>query len=275
MIDPAIVARASDALRSALIFTNDDERVVAFDGGVALLAPSNPGYWWGNGLRLDRPPAAGDLARRTAWFDRHVRSEVPQVRHATFGWDGDDGGDVEPFIAAGFTHFTTRMLGVDRGGAIVAPHVADGAVVAVRDDDWDRLVPLFDGLREPAQTEAEHAAFIAGRVAQWRRLVGRGRGAWFAIEADGRPVATLGVFAEAVRGTDGRRIGRFQQVVTDVAFRRRGHAGTLVAAAARHAFEALDVDTLLIGADAHGDALRLYAACGFRVRSTHHGVERG
>lgn len=272
-VDPAIAARASDALRSALIFLPDDGRVVAVDGGFAMLDPANPGYWWGNSLRLDRPPAGGDLERWRALFERTVRAAVPAARHTTFAWDGDDAGDVAPFVEAGFVSFEAAMLGADRGTTIAAPRPADVAIEPVEGLRWDALAALLETLREPNQAIDDHAAFVARRIANWRRLVGRGRGTWWSIADGDRIVAALGVFAEAERGRDGRRIGRYQEVVTDAGFRRRGYAGTLVARAARHAFEVLDVDTLLIGAGANGDPRRLYEACGFRLRSRHHGLE--
>ncbi len=85
--------------------------------------------------------------------------------------------------------------------------------------------------------------------------------------------ATLGVFVEAARGPDGRRIGRFQQVATNPSARRQGLAGTLVLHASRVAFDALDADVLLILADAHAAARRVYERAGYRLASVEYGLE--
>lgn len=93
--------------------------------------------------------------------------------------------------------------------------------------------------------------------------------------AECRIAAALGIFVERERGPDGRRIGRFQHVVTEASMRRRGLCGTLVEHATRHAFEQLDADALRISADENDTARRVYEACGYRIASRHRGIERG
>ena len=90
---------------------------------------------------------------------------------------------------------------------------------------------------------------------------------------DGSKLPVIANAAEK-RGPDGRRIGRFQHVVTDPSMRRRGLCGTLVEHASRHAFAHLDADVLRIAADENDTARRVYEACGYRIVSRHRGVER-
>ena len=270
------VALASDTLRSELIFLPDDGSLVRIDGGFVMRTPSNPGFWWGNTLRFDRPPGAGDFERWTALFHTHVHAVQPESTHMTFGWSGDETGSIAPFVDAGFTYFEILSLGVDRVDQVVTPWPDPGVHPApVTEDDWPALQSLLVELRDPWHGEADYTEFIARRIDGWRRLEALGQGGWFAVREAGAIVAALGVFAEAVRGPDGRRIGRFQHVHTHPAARRRGLAGLLVAHASRHAFARLDVDTLLISADEHDVARRVYEACGYRIRSRHRGLERG
>ncbi len=265
-----------DVLRSDLIFVGDDGSVEPFDGGLVVRTPSNPGYWWGNCLHFDRPPQAGDVDRWMAAFETHVHARQPASSHHAFGWDGDAPGEVEPFVAAGFRCFETMTLAVDRGQAVVAPKRPDVAIDRIATDDgWDGVRRLEVATRDAGFDEAPYDTFVARRITRWHALDAAGQGGWFAVHDDGRVVASLGVFAEAERGRDGRRIGRFQHVSTHPSMRRRGLASRLVEHASRFAFEQLDVDTLLISADAHDVARLVYEGCGFERRSRHHGLERG
>ena len=273
------VAGPSDALRSSMIFLPPDGSVTPLAprlGGFRILTPSNPGYWWGNSYRMDQAPRDGDLARWTRAFALDIHARQPASTHMTFGWDGDERGVVEPFVAAGFTYFETISMAADRGTAIAAPHPDRTAeVVTIAGDDWDGLQALLVETRLVDQAEADYAEFTARQIDLWRALEAKGQGGWFGVRSGNRLVAALGVFAERTRGPDGRRIGRYQQVVTHPSARRRGLAGTLVAHAADHAFARLDVDTLVIAADENDVARRIYAACGFGIRSRHRGLECG
>ena len=66
----------------------------------------------------------------------------------------------------------------------------------------------------------------------------------------------LGLFFEG-------RVGRFQEVLTDARFRRRGICAALVHQTALHAFSA-GAEQLVMIADADYHALGLYRGLGFR-----------
>jgi RimJ/RimL family protein N-acetyltransferase len=273
------LSRASDGLRSELIFLPDDGSVRRFGdehcGGFVMLTPSNTGYWWGNSLWLDRAPRAGDFDRWMKAFETHVHAVQPASTHRTFGWDGDERGEVDEFVAAGFDYFETIGLTADDPTAIRAPHpnvTAD--ITPLAGDAWSSLLALLVETRDPKHSEAGYADFASRRIIGWQTLEAGGQGGWFAVHEADRVVAALGVFAEAQRGPDGRRIGRFQHVVTHPSLRRQGLCGTLVEHATRHAFKHLDVDSLRISADENDVARRVYEACGYRIMSCQRGLER-
>jgi ribosomal protein S18 acetylase RimI-like enzyme len=267
---------ASDALRSELIFLPDEGRVTPFEGGFVLLTPSNPTFWWGNTLHCDRPPRDADFEPWNRAFERHVHAVQPESSHRTFGWEGDERGAIGRFVAAGFAYGETIGLQVDRGDPVVAPKRDPHAeVVVVTGSDWDSLRALQVETRDPPHSAADYDLFVARRIGGWQALEARGQGHWFCIrDANAVVIAALGVFAEATRGADGRRIGRLQHVTTHPSQRRRGLAGMLVEYASRFAFEHLDVDTLHIAADANDIARHLYEGCGYRVRTVQHGLQR-
>jgi predicted GNAT family acetyltransferase len=63
-------------------------------------------------------------------------------------------------------------------------------------------------------------------------------------------------------------------VETHPEFRRRGICGTLVYESARHALGSLGAERLVMVADAHYHAARIYESLGFRPTERQLGVER-
>jgi len=86
-------------------------------------------------------------------------------------------------------------------------------------------------------------------------------------------VSALGVYVEA-EPEHGERLARYQSVMTDAAYRRRGLCRALVAAAARHAREQLRADRLIIAAAAGEMPEKLYASLGFAAAGLQRGVQR-
>lgn len=271
---------SSDALRSELIFLSHAGDAQRVGDCIVVRTPDNPTYWWGNTLTFDQAPVAGDLLRWTRLFDQCVRVEQPASRHTTFGWSGAVRGCVEPFVDAGFTLLESVVLAADGSMTIRAPHEDRSERMSMlSSSDWPALRDLLIETREVHHSLEGYAAFAERRIATWCALCDAGQGAWFSawqtLAGELRLVSALGVFVEPQRGADDRRVGRFQQVVTHPAARRQGLAGTLVARASRYAFDALDADTLIIIADEHDVARRVYESTGFRRSGWQRGLELG
>lgn len=279
----------SDELRSELIFLPGAGRAGSncyrVDDCIVIRTPDNPTYWWGNTLHFDGAPGDDDFKRWTQLFEDHIRTPQPASRHTTFGWSGVETGvvrpAVQPFLDAGFVLFGTEALAAQAGSPIVAPHPNRSARIDfITGSDWCALHEVLFETRDAGKHDpAGYAEFARRRIAGWRALAERGQGAWFGawLEVDGAAslVAALGVFVEAQPGIDGRRIGRFQHVVTMPSARRQGLAGTLVEHASRHAFEVLGADTVLILADPADIACRIYESTGFRAQGRQQCLERG
>jgi len=268
----------SEALRSELIFLAGSGSVRRVGDCVVVLTPDNPTYWWGNTLIFDAPPGVGDFDRWRLAFDRLVRATQPASRHTTFSWPGVDAGDTAPFLAAGFVPFDSVACAADRDTPIAAPHPnRDVDVAAFEVGDWDRLLELMIAMRDAGQSREGYGVFAERRIAGWRRLVARDRGTWFGAfeRGHGRLLSALGIFVEDRSDANGVRLGRFQHVLTDPAARRRGLAGTQVAHASRFAFERLGATRLLIVADEHDVARRVYLGCGYQVAGQTRGLENG
>ena len=160
----------------------------------------------------------------------------------------DAEGDVGGFLADGYSMNNAVVMQSTDVPRVPAPTIdarlrpfapAGGEA----ESEWTALVELSVATRDPHYGEEGYRSFARQRVASWRALARAGRGNWFGAFIDQagsapRLVAALGVYAEAER-EDGQRLARYQSVMTDGAYRRRGLCRALIAMAARHAREML------------------------------------
>ena len=244
------------------------------DGYLVVRSPSHPGFYWGNLLLLDDPPAAGDRARWERWFDAEFGSD-PRVRHRTFAWDTVDGSigrAREEFVSSGYElEETVGLVGTPDG---IQRHPRENREVVVRavepdgdEDLWEQVVELQVASRDEQFEEAMYREFCHRRLADHRALFRAGRGAWYvALYPDeNEVVGSCGVVVTAGRG-------RFQAVDTAAAHRRIGICSRLVVDAAQRAVTVHGARRLVIAADPNYHALGLYESLGFRRAESVAGV---
>ena len=218
---------------------------------LVVRTPANPGFYWGNFLLLEKPPAAGEAGR---WLDVFAK-ELPDAKHVAIGVDGiaGDTGDVAELVAEGFELEDLVVLTAEQLTG------KPGADVEIRrlsgDSDWQQATDVRMTLEE--KTEPEHLQFVERKLAESRQLVEAGHGAYFGAVVDGVVRATLGIFC------DEQRIARYQNVETHADFRRRGLASALLHAAARAATDEFGATTLVIVAESDYHAIDLYRRLGF------------
>lgn len=253
--------------RTDLIFPRFDGIVTDRGDCLVIRTPSNPGYYWGNFLLFPHPPGPDSLPLWTERFREEIAAHQPAA-HVTFGWDspGGEAGALEPFLAEGFQLNESVVLAADA----LSPPPHRSEEIAVRplatDDDWAQVLRNQVECR-PAEFAVEgYREFKERQMARYRRMAEAGLGAWFGAFLDGRVVADLGIF------TDGG-LARFQRVETHPDFRRRGICGTLVHEAARQAKAELGAERLVIVADEHYHAGRIYESLGFRRAERQLGLE--
>jgi RimJ/RimL family protein N-acetyltransferase len=228
---------------------------------LVIRTPDNPDFWWGNFLLLARVPGPGQSRE---WLARFA-AEFPAARHVTLGVDtADDVKLPEDFAAAGIEAERATVLTAAGLGPPPYPNNEAEIRPLASDADWRQSVDLaircFDG-DEPGD-------YLERRTAARRRLTQDGTGSWFGAFEGGRLLAQLGLFDV------GDGYARYQHVETDPAARRRGLAGTLVAAAGRYGHEVLGTSTFVIVADPADVAIRVYRACGFTDRQSQLSLER-
>jgi hypothetical protein len=245
--------------------------VCAFDGIVedrgryiVVRTPSNPGFWWGNYLLYPDAPGAraAERGHDGSWLDDHAR-ELPNISATLLAWDRPDGtrGEVEPFLSDGFELDEGKILTATSADLQRAPrHASDVEVIPLRDDaDWSgaerALTNAFAANR--SGTLEDLRDFVVRQCARYRAMQERALGQWYGARVDGEIAAALGVVRD-------RELGRFQLVGTDPRFAGRGVCSTLVHDAAQLTLARPEIATLVMAADAHYHAAKVYESVGFR-----------
>ena len=231
---------------------------------LVVRSPDNPTYWWGNFLLLAAPPQPGDAEMWVAMF----AAEFPDAAHVTIGID------VTEVSAVHVSELTAERLRLQQSAVMTAQQVHQpprpNREAVIRklsgDEDWRQAADLRAVVN--AGEPASDPAFLRARIAAERRISDAGHGSWFGAFLDRTLVAQLGLV------TDASGIARFQNVETHPAARRQGLAGTLVWHAGRHGLAELGAGTLVMVADPHDVAIRVYRSVGFTEAEAQLGFER-
>jgi len=252
----AVAGAGSVAWQTDLAVSALEGEVVHRDGYVVVKTPSRPNYFWGNYLLFPQAPEPGD---ETRWVELYRREHprTPQ-RFMSFGWLGDQLGALEGFQQRGFVLDRSTVLSGGPGSVREAPRA--NPEVEVRpissDADWRATIDVHFDVDWP-WGPGQRAFLRASCVAQ-RRLVDAGLASRFGAFLDGTLVGDLGV----IWATDGGKLGRFDNVGTHPAYRRRGICRRLFHDAAVAAFER-GLEELVLVAEEGSDAERIYRAVGF------------
>ena len=245
--------------RTDLMFARFQGEVVQERDYIVVRTPSNPTFRWGNYLLFRRPPGPGDDERWPRLFAREMPHLAGVSEHRTFGWDapGGEEGELEAFLARGYT--AERSVVLTTGAVHAPPRPHPSAVVRTlrTDDDWAQATRNQVVCRDADEDEEGFRVFKERQMRAYRAMAEAGMGAWFGAFLEDRLVADLGLFVEG-------GVGRFQQVCTDPGHRRQGLCGTLVHRASMHGFEQLAADTLVLVAESGGAPARIYGSVGFR-----------
>ena len=227
-------------LTTELALATTRGRVIDRGDCLVVRTPDEPGYYDGNLLVLPAVPA--DVA---AWNARFVE-EVPDAHHRAYRWDGPP-GDAAPLLADGFTVDVHVVMVADD---LIAPATA----LPIRALTPDEVVATHALAFAMAEHHNDSYRSFLRRHATWHAsLVARGEARfWGAFDGD----ALVGSAGLVELGD----LARFQDVRTAPAYRRRGIAGALLAAAAG----GTRASRLVIVAQPDGPAARLYEHVGFR-----------
>lgn len=259
---------SSLAYRTDLFFHAFDGRVTDHGDHLVVESPSNPGFYWGNFVLFAARPTLRDVERWPAIF-AGAFGHTPGVRHFAFGWAENRGSraGIDGLCARGFSFEQGDVLTAARVSAPQRPNAEISIRPLTSDADWEQGIQNQIATRAEGFALASYTVFKRAQMARYRAMARAGLGAWMGAFVGERLVGDLGIFAQ-----DG--VARFQSVGTHPDFRRRGVCATLVHAAAGFARSTLGARELVIVAEAHGGAGRIYRALGFRQTETQEGLLR-
>lgn len=247
---------ATLGVRTELVVDGARSVLEARSGYAVVRTPQNPGYYNGNFLLFDAPPQAADAERWPRFFEEAFAGDA-RVKHAAFCWNASEGlGACADFQQAGYTLEESSVMTASE----VAPFALPDAlhVRELRgDDDWRRQLEMqLDDIPDIYEAEG-YRSFKAAQLAH-HRFIAENLGVWLgAFERDGALAGSCGIFPA------GRGLARYQDVMVAKRCRNRGIARALICAAGRYAFEHFAAQMLIIVADTHGIARRIYEHCGF------------
>ena len=254
-----LCARTDDRARpGSEVIDRGDYRVIR--------TPARHDFYFGNCLSLDAPPRAADL---DGWFAR-CRSELADltgVVQLVLQWETDlDHVDDAALEAPNVV--LARPAGEEV--AVIAPPGVELRSIAGDDDaGWAAVVALaMAAAADDGPDNVEFAVWSAGAKRDaLRRAPGTG-GWWGAFNAEtGELCGSLGLF-------EADDLLLIQDVETAVAYRRRGIASALCAAALRAAAAAHPRALAVIVAAQGSQAERIYRRVGFAPVSLHWSVMR-
>jgi GNAT superfamily N-acetyltransferase len=253
--------------RTNLIFPRFDGEVHDRGEYLVVRTPSNPNFWWGNFLLFAAPPGVGDRKRWEALFAQEI-GVPPAVQHRVFGWDSPEGerGEIGPFLEAGYEPEEYIVLTARQVNP--PPKWCEEVTVRplVSDDDWEQATVNQILCRDAWHTEEAYTPYKRNQMVRYRAMAAAGLGNAFGAFLGERLVGDLGIYRDGP-------VARFQSVVVHPDFRRRGICGTMVYEASRYALEGLGVETLVMEADEHYHAARIYESVGFRPTERSIGVQ--
>ena len=219
---------------------------------IVVETPDDPGYYYGNLLVLPAAPQVGEVGYWTRRFTDEL-GKNPAIRHVTLWWDGitGDAGAADELRAAGFTIETSVVMTAEE---VTAPPRG----LEIRELDPDQVLETAELAWAIGDRHDERYREFLQRRATWHRdLVARRIATFWGVHDGGALVASLGLVRLDT-------VARYQDVQTALAYRRRGYAGALLAAAAADGFSR-GIERVVIIALPGSDAERVYTRIGFRA----------
>ena len=254
------------ALRSDLMLSAWQGKIVEKTDYLVISTPSNPTFHWGNYLLFSSPPE--DISYEY-WLTK-FNEEFPLdqgCNHIAFAWDASQTGNINKFLEGGFE--LHKQLSLLAKKVILPAHANND--ISVRplnsDDDWESAIELQVKCREEIYEEKGYELFRRRQMLHFRNMTAQNKGSWFGAFLGNRLVADLGIFFEG-------KVGRFQFVSTHPDFRKQGIWSRLVFESALYAFQIFKVTDLVIVAELDQPATRVYRSVGFEAEETTYGLSK-
>ncbi|HEY1811195.1 MAG TPA: GNAT family N-acetyltransferase [Kofleriaceae bacterium] len=244
------------ALQTELALAALRGKVIDRGDYIVVETPDDPGYYYGNLLVLPAPPQVGEVTYWTRRFADEL-GKNPAIKHVTFWWDGTtgDAGASAELSAADFT-LEPSLVMVATSDELVRRASNEPAAWPIRALSPDETPAIAEVAYAVGDRHDEtYRAFYERRAARHRDFIVRGLAKFWGAFDGAQLVASLGLVELGA-------LARFQDVQTLPAYRARGLASALLAAAAAHA---VPHAKLVIMPTPGGASERVYSRAGFRI----------
>lgn len=241
--------------KTNLMFSKRMGTVLKRDHYLVIQNEDNPHYHWGNYLLFEKAPQKGDFKNWVSLFKR----EFPYYQnpsHLLFSWVEQDKGEFEEFIAQNFELDEAKILSASE---LVKPKKCSEEILIRKissQSDWNKVIKLQVKCADPKFMNEDYKKFKDIQMGQYRSMSEAGMGYWFGAFVGDELVGDLGIFFD-------KGIGRYQSVETHPDYRNKGICSNLVYETGLMAMNFFDLKTLVMEADAHYHAAKIYEKLGF------------
>jgi ribosomal protein S18 acetylase RimI-like enzyme len=242
--------------RTDLIFAKFSGSVIDRGDYTLIQTPSNPSYHWGNYIIFNTPPKNGDFLKWKEIFTKEF-PYYEKIQHMVFTWEQPELGEAQEFLDNGFEIDEGIILSTKE---LIAPTKYNNDIEIRRittDREWEDTVHIQMLCVDPKFANTGYESFKRKQMVQYKKMSEQGMGHWFGAYMGDQIVGDLGIFFED-------DLARYQNVGTHPDFRRQGICQTLVYETALIALKEYGVSTLVMEADAHYHAAKIYESVGFR-----------
>jgi RimJ/RimL family protein N-acetyltransferase len=198
----------------------------------------------------------GDLVKWKETFRKEITH--PATYHITFGWDSPSGelGCAEEFLEDGFTLAQSVVLTVSK---VTRPPRFNTEIIVspvTSEEDFEASIQIQIACSGEDLSKEAWEKFYRKQMTLYRHISDIGKGAWFGAYLNHKLVGCLGIFSED-------DLGRYQIVSTHPNHQRQGVCASLVYKTAQYAFERMKLKKLVMVADEHYHAAKIYESVGF------------
>lgn len=244
------------ARKTDLIFAKHNGEVLQRVDYLVIRTPSNPTYHWGNYLLFKDAPSPGDEIKWRELFKREFQ-DISGIQHELFVWDigSEQNFDSRPFLNLGFEIDEGVTLSCEE--LVIPPKYRSDLALSliVTDEEWEQVLKLQVLCGDPKYAKG-YESFKREQMKNYRQMHEKGLGHWWGVWENNTLVADLGLFFEG-------DVGRYQSVGTHPEFRRQGLCQSLVYQAGKLSQEKFKLKTLVMEADFHYHAAKIYESVGF------------
>lgn len=245
------------ARQTDLIFAAHNGKILDRGNYLVISTPTNPSYHWGNYLVFNKAPVANDEVKWREVFKAEFGHDE-RITHELFAWDlgQDDQFDPAPFVTLGFEQDEGITLATDQLEYPAKYNLDIELIKIASDEEWEEVTKLQILCGDPKFAKS-YEPFKRAQMKNYRQMTAAKLGHWWAAKLDGKIVADLGVFYQG-------QVARYQSVGTHPDYRRLGICQTLVYESALSSLTEFKVNQLVMEADIHYHAAKIYESVGFK-----------